>query len=254
MLSAAEWVSQFGMFEDRGLLSWRVLSLRAHWIYRSWWLEPLYRRRGVAALLAVRLLCGFAVMLPMQDSRFRIVLLAAIVVSGWLFKLRKWLSDDGSDQMAQIVAIGGTLTAIGLQWQDLLICLAGTLLIAGQLTISYFIGGVAKLISFEWRSGRALVGIMGTHTYGHSFAAHVASSSAWFSITYCWLVILVETLFPAVMLGPSPVLETSLVAFALFHVATALFMGLNTYVWAFVAAYPSALAVNAVFLEAMLRS
>lgn len=252
MLATAEWISRFALFEDRGLLSWRVLSLRGHWVYRNRWLQPLYRRRGVAVVLLVRLLAAFAVMLPLQGG-LRIGLLAAIVVTGWLFKLRKWLSEDGSDQMGQIVAIGGALTAIGLQGQNLQLCFAGTLVIAGQLTISYFVGGVAKLVSFEWRSGRALVGVMGTQTFGHDLAARVVSASARFSIAFCWLIILAETLFPAAVLGPSSLLVGVLAAFALFHVATALFMGLNTYVFAFVATYPSVLVVNAVILEAMDR-
>lgn len=249
LLSTTEWISQLHLFGDRGLLSWRVLSLRSHWLYQSPLLEPVYHHRGVAVMLALRLACAVAVIWPLQGW-FRVAMLAAIVATGWLFKLRKWLSEDGSDQMGQVVATGTLLTALGLQWQDLLLSLAGTLLIAGQLTISYFLAGAAKLISLEWRSGRALIGIMGTEGFGHDFAARVASSSAWFSIAFCWLLILGETVFPAAVIGPGPVLEVFLAVFALFHVATALFMGLNTYVWAFLAAYPSVLLFNALIMAA----
>jgi hypothetical protein len=231
------------LFDDQSLLSWRVLSLRSHWVNRNRTLAMLYHRRGVAAILTARLACACALTLPMQGW-IRISSLAGIVITGWLLKLRNWLGEDGSDQMGQIVATGATLIAFGLQWQDMQLCFAGDLLIAGQLTISYFLAGVTKLTSFEWRCGRALVGVMGTHTYGHNLAARVASSTRWFSITFCWLVILVETVFPAILVSPTHVLIAYLGVFALFHLAMALFMGLNTFVWAFLATYPSVFVVN----------
>ena len=252
LLSTAEWIRQLELFDDRGLLSWRVMSLRARWMYRSRVLERIYGRRGVAFMLAGRLACGAAVMVPMPHLA-RAGLLAAIVVTGWLFKLRKWLSDDGSDQMGQIVAIGAAMTAIGLHVQDLPMAAAGTVLIAGQLTIAFCSSGATKLMSHEWRSGRALVGIMGTQNFGHDLAARVVSSSARLAVASCWLVMVLETAFPVVVLGPRAVLFGFLVAFALFHVATAVFMGLNTYVWSFLAAYPSVWIVNAVMWAAMHR-
>lgn len=252
VMSTAEWLHQIDLFDDRGLLSWRILSLRASRICRSPLLARIFQRRGVALILAARLACGAIIVFPI-DTPVRIGLLAAIVLTGWLLKLRRWLSDDGSDQMGQIVAIGATITAVGLSLQDLLIAGAGILLIAGQLTIAYFLGGAAKLISTEWRSGRAVIGIMGTQSFGHDFAARVASASIGFSVLFCWLLILVELVFPIAVLCPQPILAGFLAVFALFHVATALFMGLNTYVWSFGAAYPSIWMLNAVVLSAMQR-
>ncbi|NML43202.1 hypothetical protein HHL11_05530 [Ramlibacter sp. G-1-2-2] len=249
VLCTAEWISRFDLFRDDGLLSWRVMALRPQWVHRSALLAPLQRPRGVAALLAVRLACGVALLLPLAGWP-RIGLLLALVATGWLFKLRNWLGEDGSDQMGQVVASGSVLTALGLQWQDLALALAGCLLVAGQLTISYFLAGVAKLVSYEWRSGRAVVGVMGTRAYGHDLAARLASASLWFPIAFCWFVIVTETVFPVFLFGPPAVLAVVLAAFGLFHVATALFMGLNTFVWAFVAAYPSVLVLNALLVRA----
>ncbi len=254
LVSTAEWIGAYELFGDRGLLSWRVLSLREpRWVYRSRLLKSLFSRRGVAVVLGLRVACALAVIWP-APGWLRLCLLAGIVTTGWLLKLRKWLSEDGSDQMGGIVAMGAAVTTIGLQMQDLLLCLAGSLMIAGQLTTSYFCAGTAKLISFEWRSGRAAVGIMGTEGFGHDFAARLASSSTLLSIGFCWLAIVMETVFPMVVLGPSSVLVAFLSALILFHLATALFMGLNTYVWAFAAAYPSVLLVNELIAAALKHS
>lgn len=248
LLATAEWASRFALFRDDGLLSWRVLSLRPQWVHRSPLAGLVQRPRGVAVLLAVRLACAAALLLAPQGWT-RVGLLAALVATGWLMKLRNWLGEDGADHMGQVVATGAALTALGVQWHDPALSLAGALLVAGQLTISYFLAGAAKLVSFEWRSGRALVGVMGTGAYGHPFAARVATAATWVPIAFCWGVIAIETIFPAFLFAPRPVLLGVLAAFALFHGATALFMGLNTFVWAFVAAYPSVLVVHALLQQ-----
>jgi hypothetical protein len=253
VLSTAEWLCQLELFDVDGLLSWRILSLRAEWLSRSRLLEHLCGRRGMAVILAARLACGAAVTLPVAHG-LRAALLTFIVVTGWLFKQRRWLSDDGSDQMGQIVAMGAAMTAMGLAVQDLLLAYAGVLLIAGQLTIAFFASGATKLLSYEWRSGRAAVGIMGTHSFGHELAARIASSSAGFAVACCWLVIALEIAFPMALIGSNSALIALLVTGALFHVATAVFMGLNTYFWSFLAAYPSVWMFNAVLTSVLKTS
>lgn len=233
------------MFDDDGLLSWRVLRLRHRWSADSAILAPACGRRGVTILLALRLAIAAVLTLPVGNG-VSLAALAAIVLTGWLLRQRRWLSHDGADQMGQTVAIGAALMALGLVVGDPALAFAGVLLIAGQLCIAYFIGGVAKLVSPEWRSGRALIGIMGTHGFGHQFAARVASSRTGFSRAFCWALMIVETAFPLAILFDANAFHAALLVFALFHLATAIFMGLNTYVWAFLAAYPSALLLNSV--------
>ena len=56
-----------------------------------------------------------------------------------------------------------------------------------------------------------------------------------------WFVIAFEVTFPlALVLGPTGVAVYAAVG-ALFHVSNAVLMGLNTFVWAFVATYPAVL-------------
>jgi hypothetical protein len=250
LLSTAEWFARRRLFDEDGLLSWRVMSLRSDWGVRSPILARACGRRGVTAVLAIRFCCAGALTLP-TGNVIRLVLLIAIVLTGILLRWRRWLSDDGSDQMGQIVAIGAAVMALGLVFHDPGFAFAGTLLIAGQLCIAYFVGGVAKLVSPEWRSGRALAGIMGTRSFGHRIAAHVANSSAGFSQVFCVSLIIIETAFPLAILANENFFCATLLIFALFHAATAIFMGLNTYSWAFVATYPSALILNALIATAL---
>ena len=64
------------------------------------------------------------------------------------------------------------------------------------------------------------------------------------SLGLCWLVILGETLFPIVLILPPDALYVVLGASIVFHFMTAYFMGLNTFVWAFIATYPSVISLS----------
>ena len=92
---------------------------------------------------------------------------------------------------------------------------------------------------------------MGTHSYGHAFGARIASRSVSFSTGFCWLVILSETFFPLALFVPHGVLMLTLLAFFMFHAGNAYFMGLNTFVWSFAAAYPSVILLNGLVTGAL---
>jgi len=244
LLSTGEWIANFGLFRAKDLLSWRILSLRGDPLFRPGWLQPLYRPGGVAAVLGVRLLAALA--LPFAShGAMQIALLLALVATAWQIKLRAWLGEDGSDQIGQIVTIGALLIALGRAADDLLLAFAGTLLITGQLLLAYFIAGFAKLLSPQWRDGQAVVGVAGTHSYGNALGARVFASHGWIAMAFCWGVIVCETIFPLFLFAPPGVLLWALGGFIAFHIATGYFMGLNTFLWAFVSAYPSVVLVNA---------
>jgi hypothetical protein len=243
LLSTLEWLDNIEMFKTEGLLSWRILSLRSGLFFRSDWMRWISQERLVAWVLRIRI--GAAIGLMMTPNLgWECIALLAIIVSSWFLTMRTWLGTDGADEIGQIASIGALLIAAGIAFQQAALSFAGTLLIAGQLTLSYSVGGLSKVLSAEWRQGRALVGVMGTHSYGHSLVARASSRSATFSICVCWLLILSETLFPLALFAPHSVLLPVLVGFLLFHASHAYFMGLNTFVWAFASAYPSFIVLN----------
>jgi hypothetical protein len=243
LISSVEWVRNLDLFREDGLLSWRILSLRQGLIYRSDRVRWLFGQRSIACVLGVRIVAAIAVIL-LTSTFLQCVALLVIITSSWFIEERSWLGGDGSDQMGQIASIGALLMAAGLAFNQLALSFSGTLLIGGQLIISYFFAGVSKLFSPEWRHGRALVGAMGTHSYGHSHAAYLFSRSFIVSAGLCWLVIIGETLFPLAIFAPHEVFLCILAAFFLFHLSHAYFMGLNTFVLAFAAAYPSVIVLN----------
>ena len=149
---------------------------------------------------------------------------------------------DGSDQMGLVLAVAlvgvfgfgadsaGGQIAIGF--------------VAAQVTLAYFVSGAGKLRSPEWRSGRALAGILSTRAYGLLPVAALLARHRGASSTAGWLVIAWEMSFPiAVVIGGQWLLAFLLAGVA-FHVTTYLVMRLNAFLWAFVATYPLVLAAR----------
>ncbi len=245
IISTLEWWAKRDMFAPDGLLPWRLLSLRSGWIVGEGRLRILIWERSTPWALVLRM--GAAIVLVVTPSRVQACMaVLAIIGTSWLLTVRTWLAADGSDQLGQIVSVGLLLMAVGLAWGRTTLAFAGTLLVGGQLALAYFFGGVTKLASVYWRDGRALAGIVDTISYGHHGLSRFLHRYPRVARPLCWGVIAVETLFPVALLAGPAVLWLLLGIALLLHVSYAVFMGLNTFPWAFASAYPSFVVLNAV--------
>lgn len=245
MVSALEWAVNAELFRDDGLLSWRVLALRPGRIFRSRLAATALWQRPVIVLVGVRLAAAILLLGTGRPSLICVALLAVLATS-WALTVRSWLGSDGADQMGQVITVGALLLSAGRLAGSDLTSFAGVLLVGGQLTLAYFTAGVSKLASPEWRNGQALVGIMGTHSYGHPVGARLLTGTRVVPLVFGWFVIVAETAFPLAMLAPRPALVCVLALMLLLHVLNGYLMGLNLFLWAFVAGYPSVLALHGV--------
>ena len=229
-------------FEDSGLFGWAVLRTLSKF---SLTVGADRVQRLISHRLFVPLIAGgrASAALALIFLGDRLTLSAAcvlfIVAATVLLYWRSPVGLDGSDQMTLIIFI-----AVGIHkifHGDVLVAKASLWFIAIQGCLSYFVAGVAKLISPVWRSGEAVRRIFSTRTYGASAVAHVLQRSDGVAVALAWLVIIFECTFPlALVLG-----KQGFVVFAalgvVFHLANAVVMGLNTFVWAFAASYPAIL-------------
>jgi hypothetical protein len=238
-----EWVSNFSLFRADGLLSWRILSLRSGLVFRGTSIEPALWDRSIGWVLGIRTAAAAGLVVT-GNASWNCAALLAIVATSWFLRERSWLGEDGSDQMGQIASVGALLISAGIAFNEHALSFSGTLLTAGQLSISYFFAGFSKLLSSEWRDGRALIGVMGTHSYGHPLVARACVRSSLIPLCLGWFVIIGETLFPLAAFAPHTVVVYILAAYFLFHLSHAYLMGLNTFLWAFATAYPSFFLLN----------
>ena len=235
LLRGAQWLADLPRWAAGGALGWDLQGLRMGIKGRSTLLARLYAPTGLR-ILAILLMLDSALLLALPPGPISIALLAAAVALILLFGQRG--IPDGADKMATVGASGALLQALGLLSGNHTLVLAGGLWTGGQLTIAYFAAGASKLVLADWRSGVAPRAALSSYMWGSKLSAWgVSRPGAAFVLG--WTVMLLETLFPLALLLPTPGLMVVLAGFFLFHAMIALVMGLNSYPWAFLAAYPA---------------
>ena len=111
--------------------------------------------------------------------------------------------------------------------------------ITAQTCLCYLTSGMGKVISPVWRKGTAIRGILNTATYANTLAARVLRHRNVPVWPASWAVIIFELSFPLVLVAPTRLMFVLLVLGIIFHLGNALVMGLNTFLWTFLAAYPA---------------
>ena len=113
------------------------------------------------------------------------------------------------------------------------------LFLAAQLCLSYAAAASPKLASTSWRGEDALSKILSTATYGSRLGLRGAATSFPTRNDDGHVVIFMECTFPVVLVAPDIVAVIYIVWGISFHVIIAVTMGLNNFLWAFLAAYPA---------------
>ena len=236
-LVCAEYLTYRAMLDDDALMTWEVSRLRKAWLTFgpiAALLDPVLSTRGVRGLLFVRLLLALGILFFPTSA----ALLLASGLGTMLFVQRTPFGHDGADQLLMILFLSlglGSLvgSAIGVQ-----IALA---FVAAQAVLAYFSAGTAKLSAAGWRDGSYLAGISGMRMYGHARCARLFAEKPRIAWIAAWTTIVWEVGFILVPFLP-PTLAVPYVALGLlFHAGNAVVMGLNTFVFAFVATYPALL-------------
>lgn len=244
LLTTAQWLTAANLFAEDGPLPWSALAR----VRQRPLIGRLRRRMSMRALRALLIIqLGVALILLASASMPVMVGSLALLIAtfgGFVFLTGNFWA-DGSDKMGMIVMAGSFLVGVGILMGDPAVAFAGILMTGGQLAICYMVAGVSKLFVADWRSGAELAGVLDTESWGHAAARKLSRHRA-VALIATWALILAEALFPLALLTPHAWLVAALAAFLAFHVATAVLMGLNTFPWAFAAAYPSVLLLSRV--------
>jgi hypothetical protein len=236
LLSTLELMARPQLFEDGQLMSWQVGQLRSAAFVRKGparWIARLMTPRGFQVLLAIRAGASAALLLRRAD-RPGGALRFTVAASSVAITMRTPFGWDGADQMSSITFCGLTAASWMPELESHM-----ERFFAFQLCLSYLASGAAKAVSRDWRTGGALTGIFSTRMYGHPHTYRLLRTRPRWAALLSRAVIVGECAFPAVLVSPRPVRRALLAAGLLFHGAVALTMNLNTFFWAFAAAYPA---------------
>ena len=186
--------------------------------------------RSIPLLLILSGVCLFAVSISSATC------LAALLTP--LFLLLLFHSTvafglDAADQMVTFVLIANVAAAASPVLAHPFNCF-----VAFQLLIAYGVAGVAKATSPAWRSGEAILSILSTRSLGIELPAWLRARHS-VARAICISIILFEISW---LLAPLnlPLLLVLMALGSAFHLIIAWTMGLNLFLWAFLAAYPLA--------------
>ena len=205
------------------LLALALIQHSAEHLVGSAWEKRVF---GVRILACLLLLTGFAPVITL-------ILLAGL--SLLILHHFQGPYNGGSDRMSLLIlwCLLGAHLAPNSLWAE-----AAMAYLAVQVTLSYFISGQVKIVNPEWRSGRALQDVFAFSAYPVSEDLRAFSRRSTLLLVGSWAVMGFEVLFPLALLT-QPTLIAMLFITASFHVANACLFGLNRFVWAWLASYPS---------------
>jgi hypothetical protein len=150
-----------------------------------------------------------------------------------------WVGMNGAEHVltANLLALAAAYAA-----GTPLAAAAALVFVALRAFIEYGAAGWIKLTDARgWASGRNLILVLESPDYGHPGLARLVRRRPEVAAAASLAVIAVEIAVPAALFLPSPWAELLLAGAFAFHLTVAIVMGLNTFVWAFAAAYPAIL-------------
>lgn len=238
-VSTLEWLRNRRQLRDDGLFSWRVVGTRPALLGAAGAAAgALLSYRGFVGVLGVRLAALVVLPAAVWTGRGATVVLVAALGTTLLLNVRSPFGMDGSDQMTTQVL--GALFLGSLPGTRLALE-AALVFIALQSCLSYFTSGAAKALSPAWRRGDAVFRIFNTRTYGSPGAARFLAAHPAATRAAGHGAVAMECAFPLVLVVPYPFTLVFLAWGVAFHLVNALVMGLNSFLWSFVATYPAIL-------------
>jgi hypothetical protein len=155
------------------------------------------------------------------------------------FNVRVPWGMDGADNVALQVTLGLSTYALARLFDAPSV---GLYYIAAYAGLAYVTSGVTKLSDAAWRSGVALGWVVNLQVFGAPWAVEFLAPRPRLRQVLSWSVMLAEVSAPPPCCRRR-MASLVLVAGLAFHATMAVCMGLNTFVWAFLATYPAVLLV-----------
>ncbi len=217
----------------RGLLDGTAQLTRARWLLPFAFLAP---PATAVAVTGARLVAALAVVADGGNLAVARAGVIVIAVTTLLLRFRTVLGIHASGTMVMVTftaaALGqGAGTRRALEY--------ALVFIAAQACLSYFVAGVSKLGTRSWRAGQAVTLISSTLMWGNGNRALMLRAHPRLAFGLCWATMLGECAVPLALVVPLPVAVALLACAGVFHVVTAMEMGLNSFVWAFWSTYPA---------------
>lgn len=240
VVTSVEYLVNRRDYAEGGLYAWSIQSERRVFV-RHRRLAAVARGvldvPGFLGVLAVRAASAAALVVAVaRGGTANAPLLVLLVATTAVVNFRHTYGLDGSDQMTFVVLV--SLAIYALAPGGSAAGKAAIVFVALQACLAYAASGFAKLVSPKWRGGGAMFAVLNTESYGRRDVAMLLARLPRLSRVLNWGVVAFECAFPLALLGGGFTTGAFALGIAM-HLGIALCMGLNSFLWAFVATYPA---------------
>lgn len=244
LISSSELLQIHRSLRDNGLLSWRINRLAHPSITRAierLGVEGIFRYPGILFILAIRAGAALGVIAALWASERSLLPLLVLSITTVIVNFRSSESNDGSDQMGSIAVLACTLAeGSGTQVGK---CIALTF-IAAQASLAYGTSGFLKVGAKGWRDGTFIVDILQTSSFGNRYLLGFLKGKSLLAALLGCGVAYGDCAVSVAMLLPPLLCITVLFFGVVLHLGIALVLGLNTFLWSFIATYPALLWIS----------
>jgi len=242
VLQSLELLSIRRELRDDGVFAWPVLRddyARAPAVVRVLFDASLAYRPFVGLLLLQTVV---ATALPWCPGPWPVL---ALLLTALLVCVRfRGTYNGGSDAMTIVVLLGLLIARSGedgTRATGSTAARVGLGYITAQLVLSYVVAGLAKLREPAWRRGHALPRLLSAHQYEAPPGLRAMARRPALGLLASWAVITFECAFPSALFHGPRICLVWLTLGLTFHALNALTLGLNRFLWAWLAAYPALL-------------
>jgi len=204
------------------------------------WKQDLFRNSffgfifyfGLPPYLYLNLvLCGYLLFSPTSGAAVLMLVIQTLV----FLRFRGPLN-GGSDYMTTLVILALALFSLVKQTNP--VGQVALWYVGVQVVLSYFVAGLAKARHREWWTGAALKNYLLISNYAVATPVKKWALGQGVSKIVSWIVLLFELSFPLCILSPKLCLVYISMA-VIFHLTNAYVLGLNRFLFSWVAAYPA---------------
>jgi hypothetical protein len=241
VIDAIEIIIERHQYSSRGIFNFEVLRTDKTWMLNKR-LNPIFRilfdYPNFIFLISIQLVTAVLIVSHIFTN-LSVYFVLIILSIHLLTHIRNRYGMNGSDQLQ--VIIFASLLIFYLNPDDILVQKFSIYFIGFQSLLSYFMAGLAKLVSPTWRDGNAISGIMNTESFGNRLIAKILIDKPLLSKLICWGVIIFESIFPIFIFGGIYTTYIFIIMGILFHLLLAILMRFNSFLWSFIATYPALL-------------
>jgi hypothetical protein len=244
IISTLECLSLNQHYRDSGLFSWRVHRLRDPRLYKRGVLSILDNFFKFPNILGLFIVRGSTALLIffLHDHRLVMIFLTGVLgLTSTTLAIRGPDGKNGADQMSKMIFLSLPLAFVST---DLLVWRSELFFLCGQLCLAYMTSGVIRIKERQWRDGSYLSLILRQRSYGNKWCWALGTRYPVTLRLTSLAILSFECLFPIALFLPREACWLFIGIGIIFHLSNAIVLGLNTFLWAYLALFPSFLFCN----------